>query len=55
VDIEELPVSVSPKRIVITVHGIRTFGQWQNRLQALIANVGQLTVRMRHASSRFSS
>lgn len=31
-------MSGSPKRIVVTVHGIRTFGQWQDRLRALIAN-----------------
>lgn len=31
-------MSGSPKRIVVTVHGIRTFGQWQDRLRSLIAH-----------------
>lgn len=26
----------SPQRVVVTVHGIRTFGQWQDRLRELI-------------------
>lgn len=29
------PSARSPPKIVVTVHGIRTFGQWQNRLRTL--------------------
>lgn len=28
---------MNPKRVIVTVHGIRTFGQWQTRLAALVA------------------
>src|ERR1700724_308558 len=31
----DMPVD-QRKEILITVHGIRTFGQWQNRLKALV-------------------
>ena len=27
---------MNPRKVVVTVHGIRTFGQWQDRLKALI-------------------
>ena len=28
--------TASPKHVIILVHGIRTFGDWQNRLGALL-------------------
>jgi WD40 repeat protein len=30
------PMSTAPVHVLVTVHGIRTFGQWQNRLNNLV-------------------
>ncbi len=34
------PPPPSPPRIVVTIHGIRTFGQWQTRLAELLTKTG---------------
>ena len=31
-----MDVSSRPRRLIVTVHGIRTFGQWQERLESLV-------------------
>jgi hypothetical protein len=38
------PTSTAPQLIVVTVHGIRTYGQWQARLKDLIAGHGRTDV-----------
>jgi len=42
----ESPTNVS-RHLVITVHGIRTFGQWQDRLATLIEKEGVAKIEMR--------
>jgi hypothetical protein len=42
------------KRVVITVHGIRTFGQWQDRLQKLLAGANSSTTVAAYKYGYFS-
>ena len=44
---EVSPAGVDIRHLVITVHGIRTFGNWQERLEVLLQNRVEVRSRRR--------